>query len=152
RFASSSPARVPSGRRTAELRNPQASVCHTSSFEPAIVGPSKRTGRRLGQGRPADKRGRRDPVEHSPAQVLEPKISDITSERVASFSLNAPLMALVTNELSGLFTPRMVMQLWLASITTATPSVNRSCIWGRLERTSNARGIFDRPITLPLGI
>ena len=83
--------------------------------------PSKTTGWRLGQGRLADKHGRRDPVEHSPAQVLEPKISDITSERVASFCLNALFMALVTNELSGLFTPRMVMQLWLASITTATP-------------------------------
>ena len=44
-------------------------------------------------------------------QLREPKISDITSERVASRSLKAPLIALVTNVLADFSTPRIVMQL-----------------------------------------
>ena len=122
--------------------------------------------RRLGIGRPAWRIGSiRFDWTVPTSQLREPKISDITSERVASRSLKTPLIALVTNELSGLLTPRIVMQLCVPSITTATPlasssfirrsassSVSRSCICGRLASTSITRGILDRPITLPLGM
>src|SRR5438045_2748962 len=56
---------------------------------------------------PRLRRGLDDNPRPSQSRVLLPKISDMTSERVASRSLKTPLIALVTNELPGLCTPRI---------------------------------------------
>ncbi len=76
-----------------------------------------------------------------------------------------PFIADVTHMLPGLRTPRIVMQVCVASITTATPRaesscitksaivyVIRSCTCGRRATTSTTRASFDSPITLPLGM
>ena len=71
-----------------------------------------------------------------------------------------PFMAEVTQIEPGLRTPRMVMQVWIASITTATPlacnsstsrlaisSVMRSWTWGRRATSSTTRASLLSPIT-----
>jgi hypothetical protein len=45
----------------------------------------------------------------------------MNSARVAGFVFNSPRTALVLVIEPGFRTPRIVMQLWLASTTTATP-------------------------------
>ena len=45
----------------------------------------------------------------------------MNSRRKSGSLRNSPSQALVTIATSGWFTPRVVMQPWLASITTATP-------------------------------
>ena len=92
------------------------------------------------------------------------RIKERNSARVA-WRRKTPSIALVTNVLPGLRTPRIVMQLWLAWITTPTPLasslsisssatcwVSRSCNCGCLDRLSTTRGIFESPTTFPRGM
>ena len=93
-----------------------------------------------------------------------PNTSDIISARVGGWSRKPPRMELVMVMAPGLRTPRIVMQLWLASMITATPrgfrcfmirsaisSVIRSCTCGRLATASTTRASFDSPTILPFG-
>jgi hypothetical protein len=53
-------------------------------------------------------------------------MSDITSARLDTLARKMPFIALVTQTLPGFRTPRTVMQVWVASTTTATPLAPRS--------------------------
>ena len=91
-------------------------------------------------------------------------MSVITSERLERFERKMPFMADVTQMLPGLRTPRIVMQEWVASMTTATPftssssisrlaisSVIRSCTCGRCETLSTTRASLLKPDDFAVG-
>src|SRR5438093_1510385 len=118
--------------------------------------------------RPADPppraRDERDlPLERAPRvrQIWSPRpdlISSMNSARVSGRSRKAPSIADVTALEFCFSTPRMSMQRWIASMTTATPRgwsasfsvfaiwvVSRSCTCSRRLYISTSRGIFERP-------
>mmetsp|Transcript_5266 Transcript_5266/g.14949 ORF Transcript_5266/g.14949 Transcript_5266/m.14949 type:complete len:367 (+) Transcript_5266:147-1247(+) len=87
------------------------------------------------------------------------------SARVLELDSKHPLTLLVTVLAEHFCTPRMTIQKWEHSTTTATPRgstastmasaiclVRRSCTCRRRENTSAMRAILERPIILPLGI
>jgi hypothetical protein len=57
-------------------------------------------------------------------------MKDMNSERVRGSVSKVPRMALETVELRCFCTPRIIMQVWLASMTTATPWAPRCSIKG----------------------
>ena len=88
----------------------------------------------------------------------------MNSERVFGSPSNSPRIELVTAEQFCCATPRIIMQRWIASATTATPFgfstsssvaaisvVSRSCTWSRRANISTRRGIFESPTTRPFG-
>src|SRR2546422_32612 len=125
--------------------------------------------------RPADPppraRDERDlPLERAPRvrQIWSPRpdlISSMNSARVSGRSRKAPSIADVTALEFCFSTPRMSMQRWIASMTTATPRgwsasfsvfaiwvVSRSCTCSRRLYISTSRGIFERPTIFLRGL
>ena len=89
----------------------------------------------------------------------------MNSLRVDWLVRKTPRMALVVMTLFGLRTPRMVMQVCVASRMMPTPwasssamsrsaicSVMRSCTCGRRDSTSTTRASLLKPTILPLGM
>ncbi len=85
----------------------------------------RRLGHRLLPWPPASGRTNR-PAAAASSPAQEP-IKASTSRRLRSSSRNTPIIRLVVIMTPGVPTPRAVMQAWLASITTATPSGSRFC-------------------------
>ncbi len=88
----------------------------------------------------------------------------MNSSRVASFS-NAPLKSEVVVTEFCFCTPRIIMHMCWASMTTATPRglsvfciqffmsfVSLSCTWSLLEKASTTRAILLSPVMYPFGI
>ncbi len=71
-----------------------------------------------GAGKTRPEPAKSDSTDRLPDQAL---ISSMNSERVLWFDLNPPLIADVTIDEPCFWTPRIIMQKWLPSITTATP-------------------------------
>ncbi len=89
----------------------------------------------------------------------------MNSARVSGRSRKAPSIADVTAFEFCFSTPRISMQRWIASITTATPRgwstsfsvfaiwvVSRSCTWSRRLNISMSRGIFESPTIFRCGM
>ena len=84
--------------------------------------------------------------------------------RVRGSLRHIPRMADVTMTVPDFLTPRQVIQVWTASMTTATPlaasfsirisatcDVSRSCTCGLLAKASTTRASLLIPTTLPSG-
>ena len=82
----------------------------------------------------------------------------MNSARVSGRSRKAPSIAEVTAFEFCFSTPRISMQRWIASMTTATPRgwsaslsvfaicvVSRSCTWSPRAKSSTTRASFESP-------